>query len=158
MSKGDIVLIDGEKITINKSTPSAKVGDAAGNFDYTVEAAWRALVFSENDVKTLVQKSSEKSDHLSGAIGNIFKIEYGPAQADFSANTLDLQIHAETVFTPKIDIYKLKQDVLGKDAAGLSEIVKKNSNIKSLGVIFNPDLISRVPQYSMRVTVEVAGG
>jgi hypothetical protein len=155
-----ILLDDSQRINISKSAASVKVGDAANNFDYTVSANVRALIFSEDQIKTLVNDSLSEKNSSKNAKGIISKIEYGPTQADFSQNTLELQIHAETTYDPNIDLEDIKRQILGKNEKELSDIVKNNSSsIKGLNVSFGPDFvanfISRVPQYSSRVVVEL---
>jgi hypothetical protein len=153
--QGDVLLDDAQQINISSSSASVKAANSSANFNYTAQATIEALVFSENDLKTLVIAATAKGDHPANAQSSISSIDYGPSQADFTADTLNLQVHAQTLFTPKIDLAKLKQEVLGKDTNQLSDVVRQNSNIKGLNVTFNPPFISRIPQYPLRVSIKI---
>jgi len=83
------------------------------------------------------------------------KIEYATVQPDFEKNILELKIHGEVAATPVIDAEKIKHEILGKRAEQLGDILRKYSSIKNVNVEFQPVFISRVPQYSKRVNVEI---
>ena len=155
LPEGVMALPQAEKITITKSNASAKIGTLAAKFDYTVSASVHALVFSEDDVKIVINQSLSATKQAGDVKSDIAKIEYGTVNADFDKNTLDLRIHSDVTSTPVINQDQVKNDLLGKSDDQLSAVLRKYTTIKNVKVEFQPTFISRIPQYSQRVTVEI---
>jgi hypothetical protein len=150
----DVDLAEAEKITITKSVANAKVGDMVSTFNYTVAASVRALVFSENDVKKIVDQAINEQK-ASDVKKDISKIEYGIVDGDFEENTLDLKVYSEIISTPIIDKQQIKDELLGKTDDQLASILKKYTSIKSVNIEFHPTFVSRIPEYAQRVTLEI---
>ncbi|EKE19449.1 MAG: hypothetical protein ACD_9C00013G0001, partial [uncultured bacterium] len=147
LKEGEIVLTPAEKITITKVGADAKIGDVTGTFNYNATASIRAIVFSENDVKSIIEQLM-KEKNLKDSNWNISKVEYGTSVADFDKNTLELKIHGEIAVIPIIDIEKIKGELLGKKDDELGSVLKNYASIKSVNVEFQPTIVSRIPQYS----------
>jgi len=154
LKNNEVALEQTQKITITKSGAGVKVGDMVGEFEYTAIASIYVLVFSENDVRNAIEQSlvNEQSQDVKK---DIFKIEYGTADADFEKNTLKLKVYGEITSTPIIDKEQIKSELLGKTDEQLPAILRKYSTVKSVNVEFQPKFVSRIPQYSGRVSVEI---
>lgn len=154
--KSDEILLDqNEKISIIKTGTNAKVGDLANMFNYDVSISIRALVFSEDNIKAVIEDSVSDNQNLRGSTWDISKIEYGTSVADFDKNTLELKVHSEISITPNIDIEKIKGELLGKKDDQLSVVLKNYSSIKTVNIEFQPTIVSRIPQYASRVSIEL---
>ena len=159
LKAGEVALSQAEKITITKNTVNAKVGDAVNSFECTASASLHALVFSEDDVKKILQQQeSDGTDQPQKSKEEITKIEYGSVDSNFDNGALDLKVHGEITITPNIDTEQIKKELLGKNSDQLGNILKKYSSIKNASVEFQPSFVSRVPQYARRVTIEVKDG
>ena len=159
LQTGEVALPQAEKITITKNTVNAKVGDMVSSFECTASASVRALVFSENDVKKILQQqASDSTDQSQKSKEEITKIEYGSVDPNFDNGALDLKINGEITITPDINTEQIKKSLLGKSSDQLGDILKNYSSIKNASVEFQPEFISRIPQYAQRVTVEVNNG
>lgn len=157
LKDGEIVLPEAKKITITKNTVNAKVGDMVSGIECMATASVRALVFSESDVKKILEQNlSDNSDKSQVAKKEITKIEYGSVDPNFDNSTLELKVHGETTTVPDINIEQIKKELLGKNSDQLGEILKKYSSIKNASVEFWPGFISRIPQYAQRVSIEVS--
>lgn len=152
LSDGEIVLDQAQKITITKSSSSAKVGAIADSFEWVVSGSVQALVFSQEDVKKKISETFEKNNQVKNEIS---KIDYGSADPDFDEPSLNIRIYSEVISTPLIDTGKIKEELLGKNDSQLSDILRKYSTIKSANVEFSPSFMTRIPTYSSRVSVEV---
>jgi len=154
MHDGDVFLPQAEKITMTKSSTTAKIGDKVSSFDYVATASFRALVFSENDIRKVMLESLDNKD-IKDFKKDITKVEYGTVNADFDGNTLELKVHGEVTAVPIIDSEKIKSELLGKTEGQLEPILKKYSTIRNVNVEFQPTFISRISQYPQRVSVEI---
>jgi len=155
LQAGEIALPQAEKITITKSSSAVKIGDMVSSFNYTAQASVRALVFSENDIKKIMQQSLAGQQQPQDSSEEISKIEYGNIEGDFDNTAINLKVLGEVKITPNINTEQIKKEVLGKNADQLGDILKKYSAIKNANVEFQPSFISRIPQYSQRVDIEI---
>jgi len=154
LKEDEVALAEAEKVTIAKSNANVKVGDMVTTFNYTAVATVRALVFAENDVRKNLEQlaGQQKSQDVKKEIS---KIEYGAVSADFDKNAMELKVYGEVTSTPIIDGQQIKSKLLGKTDEQLVSILKKYSSIKSVNIEFQPTFVTRIPQYSQRVTVEI---
>jgi hypothetical protein len=156
LSPGDVVLEQAEKITVTKSAAAAKVGDMLSTFNYTATASIQVLVFSENDVRKIMEQRLTDNQQLKDVKKDISKVEYGTVNSDFDKNTLELKIYGEVKITPIFDGEEIKKELLGKTEEQLADILKKYPDMKSVHIEFHPTFVSRISQYAGRVSVEIA--
>lgn len=154
LAPGEIHLSQAEKIIITKAASGTKIGDLATSFDYTVSASVTVLVFSEDYVRTIIQKTVEDSE-IEDVKKEIVKIEYATADADFDNKKLGLKVHAEISETPIIKVEEIQEELLGKTDSQLAGVLRKYPSIKNASIEFSPSFVTRVPQYSQRVMVEI---
>lgn len=155
LAEGEIILEQGEKISISKSSTRAKAGVVADKFDYVVSAKIKALVFVEDDIKKVLIREFEKRSDIKDVKFEISKVTYGLAVADFERNTLELKARGDFSVIQDIDIEKIKKELLGKSGDEIDEVFKNNKGIKNANVEFSMPFISQIPQYSSRVDVEI---
>ncbi len=155
----ELALPQAEKITIDKSLASAKVGDGVGSFEYTVTASVSALAFSGQEVRDILTKSPELADLPKNSTQEIKKIDYVSVEPNFDVNTMLLKVHGEIAVTPKIDVEFFKSQLLGKNETELLAVLKKNqTEIESASVNFWPTFINRTPQFPQRLKIEIEKG
>jgi hypothetical protein len=152
LQTGEVALPEAEKITVTKSAADAKIGDVSSSLSYTATATVRALVFSEEDVKKIILSNQQKTEDVQTGIS---KIEYGSVDPNFDNPAVDLKVHSEITMTPNIDVQQIKKEILGKNSDQLSDILSRYSSIKNASANFWPSFISRIPQYSQRITVKI---
>lgn len=156
LKTNEIGLEQAEKIVITKSSSGVRVGDLAGSISYTASALVRALVFSEDDVKKSLEESLLDNSKTTGDVKkNISKIEYGTVDADFDKNFVELKIYGEVTSISNIDEEKIKTELLGKNEKQLADVLRKYPMLGNINIEFKPTFISRIPQYSQRVTLEI---
>lgn len=155
LKDGEISPVEAQKINIISSAPNLKIGSAAETFNYDVVADVHAIVFSENDVRKNLLNLAQNGDQAKNTKMSIAKIDYGSIQPNFDQNSLDIKVHGEILLTPEVDIMQIKNDLLGKDSSQLESFLKRYSNIKSASVEFQPNFVTRIPQYSARVSIEL---
>lgn len=156
LKTNEIILPQAKKITITKNTVNVKVGDAIESLECTAVASVRAFVFSENDIRKILQQQlADSKNQFQKSKEEITKVEYGSIDSDFDNSTLDLKVYGEIKIVPDIDTEQIKKEMLGKNSDQLSDILKKYSSVKSASVEFQPEIISRIPQYARRVSIEI---
>ncbi|MDD5396896.1 MAG: hypothetical protein PHW24_02440 [Candidatus Moranbacteria bacterium] len=156
LSDSEILLDEAEKVTITKSSAGVKVGDMVSTFNYTATASVRVLVFSETDVRSIIEKSINGANDTKQVKKVISKIEYGTSNADFDKNIIELKVHSEITSTPIIDSEQIKKELLGKTDDQLPAILRKYPTIKNVNVEFSPSFVTRISQYAQRVSVQIA--
>lgn len=156
LKDGEQALVQAQKITITKTVTAAKAGDVDSSFEYTVSASMRVLVFSENDVRKIIEDSLKDDQDHKDSKEEIIKVEYGSVEPDFDNNSLELKIHSEIKMTPNIDLEQIKKELLGKDSDELKAVLKKYPSVKSINMELKPPFVSHIPQYSQRVVVEIS--
>ncbi len=152
---GEVALLEAEKVTLDKSSANAKVGDVAQAFDYTVTAKVQALVFAQTDIEKLIEKTTQFSEQPKDAVKNIKSLEYVSVEPSFEDNALVLKVHGEIEVTPKVDLELFKREALGKNESELLMILKKYQNIENANLLFSPTFITRIPQFPNRVSIEL---
>jgi hypothetical protein len=155
LQSGEVAVEQAQKISIVKSSANAKIGQKVDTFQYSVSASYEAIIFSENEIKKIVINAIESQQDLKDMKKEVSKLEYGTVNADFDKKTLELKVYAEIIGTPLIDKEQVKKDLLGKNSDQFTAILKKYNTIKSVNIEFQPKFVSRIPQYSQRVTIEV---
>lgn len=134
-------------------------GTAATSFEYKNVFKIRGFVFSED---TLKQRILSGGEEMVGGIA--FRpvsvvLSYGEAVPDFNAQTVRLKTHAVVASESVIDRDKLRLAILGKDEAGIDELLDSFPEIKKIEIVFKPQWFgSSVPDSEDRVTVLVEPG
>jgi len=155
LQAGEVALTEAERITIDKSFASVKIGDSISSFDYTAIISVHALVFSQQDVEKIIEETTQFSSQSKDAVKNIKNIEYVSVEPSFENNALLLKVHSEIEVTPKIDLEFFKREALGKDESELTAILKRYQNIENASLVFSPTFITRIPQFPQRVNIEI---
>jgi hypothetical protein len=154
--QADVVLDEAMEIAVLKSSAEAKIGEVKDNFNYTVKVHFKAAVFSSEDVKKVTQGmyESQNDGKNKGEIKEI-NLDYAAVTPKFEEKELSMKVHAEVMTRPFFDVEAFKNEILGKNGQQIQEILKKYPQVGNVDIEFFPSLISRVPQYKNRVTIEM---
>lgn len=135
---------------------SNSAGEITNNFEIKVQTKARALVFSEADVKKIANsiivkaKGEGKINIDSGTV----IIDYGKSSVDFKTGIIEIKMRASNIMQPKIDLEKLKKNILGKNNDELTEYMKNYPDLEKVEIEYWPPLfINKVPLNEKRVEV-----
>ncbi|MFZ5982495.1 MAG: hypothetical protein ACOYS2_02925, partial [Patescibacteria group bacterium] len=135
---------------------SGTVGEVANKFTVTVKVKHRALIFQENDIKDLVAgKASQKSSGYAFSADDI-NIDFGKADADFSASALIIRFQAVINSGANLDLNNIKRGILGKDEEELKNYLESYSEIEKVEVEYWPSFLrGKIPMYEKRVELQL---
>lgn len=158
-------LLPGEKIldeaiekTVVKAVASPQVGAVADTFEYRVTIHVRTLVFSEELLKKMASESIEKQNNKNGdtLVSQNIRLEYGEPSLDFSAQTMDIKVHAVDLLKSQIDTEALKADLVGRDENDINSVLQKYPQIEKVSINIWPDFLSsKVPSRENRVKISI---
>jgi hypothetical protein len=136
---------------------SSVIGEAVDNFEIKASMKANAIVFSEADIKSLLNKVIAASGGGKVSIdGSSVTIEYGKSEPNFNAGTINIKINATSNFEPDIDINKLKRDILGKGTDELEAYLRTYSDIGKVEVSYWPPfLVNKIPSQSNQVEIKL---
>lgn len=156
LKSGEIIGEKANKIEFSEFIGSAKVGEAKDMFDYSVKGKMIAIVYSEDDAKTVASELIKKEIDYNRYTDIKMEITYPETVVDFETKTATVKAHIEINGTPIFDANRFKSDILGKDYQQMEEIVRKSGGVTNADIEFFPPFVSKVPKYAPRVTVEIA--
>lgn len=153
LENGDVILDDAVEMNILDSY-SPEAGTIADKFDFRSKIKIRMMIFSENDLRDVIESSFSKKENEK--ISQI-KIEYGKATSNFGESTALIKVHGKALIEPEVDIAKIKKELLGKNQEEIETLLKDNPEIKGLEAEFWPEFLpGKIPTYEKRVEVEIA--
>ncbi len=131
--------------------PSPGVGSVAASFDFRIHVSVRALIFSENDLRTVAAASlgsEAKPDQL--------HIEYTVPHPDFTAKSLGIKARVSFDKKQDIDTEAIKKSLLGKSMEDVQSALADYRNIQKIEVVFWPRFMtSRIPSRPSQVSITV---
>ncbi|NTV41200.1 MAG: hypothetical protein HGA61_02915 [Candidatus Moranbacteria bacterium] len=152
----EIYLPEAEKTIFEKAFTESKAGDNVDFFDYTVTASIYALVFSQKDIENVIKGTPQFAEHVADDCSKVIgKIEYVSVEPNFESNFIAIKIHSDIELIPNINEGLLVKELLGKNESEMASVLKKHQNIKNADVVFYPNFVSRIPQFSQRVEVRI---
>lgn len=149
----DAVNIEDAVYTSTKSS-----GDIADNFSITVKAKAEAVVFKENDVKSIAANAIGKKGEKGTKIPeNSINLEFGKADVNFKDGSIVIRAHATGNIVPEIDLEKIKKDLLGKNEDEIEPyITSYSNNIEKIEVAYWPSFVTgKIPPYESRVDISL---
>ena len=153
--EGVVILDD----AISKDEPVYKLsnssGDIADSFEITIETKAKAIVVNKQDLDNVISKMIEKAKN--GVIDiddNSIKLDFGKANVDFDAGTINVKFHAVGNVVPNLDLEAIKKEILGKNSDELTAYLSTFSDIKEANVEYWPSFINgRIPSAASRVQI-----
>jgi len=134
-----------------------QIGVAASSFEYTSKWNGKVFVFSEEDVRRKTSDLlSSRSEGNAPVKMRDASFDYGDSVADYEKGILRIPTRVTALFVDEVDEESLKSDFLGKDEAGIKEILEKHPEVKKIDINLKPKFFSfSVPKERDRVTVLV---
>jgi len=153
----NIVLDDAISIGNQTYKTSNAEGDLTESFTVTVGAKANVLIFSENDVKSILNAklnasvgNSEKSED------NYLTVDYGKADVDLTGGTIIFRVNGQGKIGSTIDTENLKKGILGKNEEDLTAYLKTYPEISKYEIIYWPPFINgKIPSYENRVEIKL---
>lgn len=136
---------------------SNSAGEVVEKFQAKGQIKGTALVFNENDLKSIISKVTAESgnDKVSIDISSI-SISYGKADVDFKAESMTIKASGKSIISSEIDLENFKEGILGKTNEELETYLGTYSSIEKADVIYWPPFMNnKVPIYEKRVEVVV---
>jgi len=156
LKNGEIFLTEATEGNVVVSSTSARAGDVEEMFEYKVNYRIKALIFSEEDLKSLVIKKLESGNDFSAIDISLIEIEYSQPSLNMAAQSLVINLNAKVFSKASLDVEKFKEDILGKNGDQIQEIVKKYSQIENINIEFWPVFFpEKIPLIGNRVEVMI---
>lgn len=140
-----------EVLNINSTTEK---GARAENFTLSMKIAASSVVFNSEDVKELalnIINSNITQDKI--IVPDSLNISY--KNVEFNKDKLNMNINVSSKFSPKINIEKIKKELLRKDEKGIRDYLSSQNEISSAKVSFWPFWVKKVPNNAGRVNVKI---
>ncbi|KKS26368.1 MAG: hypothetical protein UU87_C0002G0047 [Parcubacteria group bacterium GW2011_GWA2_42_11] len=153
----ELKLVDGaQKEIISSATASPGVGQKADKFTLTVKGSASALLFDEKDLLKLTIGENEDNQPASQAENDRSEFIYKDIMADFEKGRLSFNVKINKINVWQIDVDKIKQLVIGRDAEQIKEIFNQRQEIDKARVLFWPFWVTKAPQNldKIKITVE----
>ncbi|MEK7608273.1 MAG: hypothetical protein AAB495_01710 [Patescibacteria group bacterium] len=149
----DLKLLDGAtsfeiaKFTVNRTT------DDQGNFTVTAKGSFKAIVFREQDIISILEAGARKSyPDLSIKDSSLV---YTAVNPDFSKKELSFSLSAQTSLVPTFDKDLFTKSIVGKDADEAKGIVQKLPELGDAKLSIWPSWAGRLPDTVERVEIIV---
>lgn len=152
---GEVVLDDAINIVNPSYTLSNTEGETVDKFTVTVKTSVTALVFSEKDVKDIINREVSKDLQASiDSANNQISLDYGKADVDFSLKTMKIRLNAIVKAGSNIDLENLKKGILGKKESDLEAYLKTYPNITNAEINYWPPFMGgKIPLFQSRVDI-----
>ena len=156
-SAGEGWVVLGEAIQMEEATykTSSSAGEIADNFSLTAEIKAEAVVFSESDIKNVVNKVIARSgDGKTDINGKSVSLEYGKPDVNFKTGIITIKVHGAGKLNPNINVSNLKKEILGKTNDELGEYLSGFPDVEKVEVLYWPSFINKkIPLKEGRVEV-----
>jgi len=153
---GSIILDDAVEFSVSESATASKVNEASSNFDYKAKGKIKTVVFSESDLKKIIEEVYNEADSEKNISDySAIKVNYGVSSVNFDSGAINIKLQAEIPVESKIDWDEFKVKILGKNGDQIKEILKGYPQIDKVNIDFWPKFMSqKIPQYEKRVEIE----
>jgi hypothetical protein len=146
---------DNVRINVTSASSTDAIGAQVEKFTYKISGEAQAISYSEEDVKSLMDKNMSSDVQSSGQIKFDKPINYILADANFQDGTLSFAAKTDATLVSAIDLDKFKHGILGKNTEELTAFIKTYPSIKNADISYSPFFVSRVPMRENRVNIEV---
>lgn len=155
--EGNIVLDDA--IVMGEATYelSNSEGEIVENFKLKAKMKASAIIFSEKDLKEILQKDVDKTGDGKGSVDkNSLSLQFGKSDVDLAKGEILIRVNASVKINPNINLDDLKKGVLGKSEDDFKAYLKDYPDVKTVEIDYQPSFISgKIPAYASRVKIEL---
>lgn len=130
--------------------------DEDGNFRIFTEAQMTAVVFREDDIKSLLLERLSKENGEFTVVRQS-TLDYGLPRVDFERGLLSFPVKFKTVLARPLDIENFKYSIRGKSDIELRAIILSTPSLKGATTTISrwPFWVKKVPDSLKKITVKV---
>ncbi|MBU1291890.1 hypothetical protein KKH07_00130 [Patescibacteria group bacterium] len=150
------VLEGGLKEEITKISSSHNEGEQADKFTIEIKVIMKALLFKEDDLKSLVGLNSVSK--ISGdkvLIEGTQKISWQAPEIDWLKGEASFSLNVEEKVAQQIDIQSLKDDLVGQDEVEVRRYLASQPEIERAQVSFWPFWVNKIPTQEKKIKVNI---
>ena len=126
----------------------------AGNFSILAEAEMTIIAFREVDlINVLKQRAESEEDDIYEV--KSYTLDYGIARMDVSAGRLSFPVDYKALLSYKIDIEKLRSEIMGQTEVELKKIIFSLPGLDTANVSLWPFWVKKVPNKLNRINITV---
>lgn len=152
-----LAMVDGAKETkVAEQTVSTQPDTRADKFSVTLRMTISAFLFAESDLRVLIQElAAQKLGADKEIIPDKEEIIYKKAQPDFSKGIMRLDVEARETIQSKLDIDRLKQDLVGRSQSELESLLSTMPSLENSLVKLWPFWTKSVPKNPDKIEIIV---
>ncbi len=134
---------------------SPKAGEETEKFDMALKGAVSALVFSEDDVKKLIEENiAAKVVNDKKSLPKTQKIVYSIKSINLNDGKMDLSVKAEESITWRIETESLRESLASKTIPEVKEYLSSSVSIENAKVTLWPFWVKRFPSKPEKIKIE----
>jgi len=146
------------KKEIIETKSSKEVGAETEDFTLEVKVRVSTLIFNESDMEMVIKgvveaAENEEKEVLTDGIQEGVEAEL--LNFDFESGKMGLKVKIEKTLAYRIDLEKIKKEVIGKDEVWIKSHLAENPNIKEVQVDFWPFWVKKVPRIEKKVKIKL---
>jgi len=131
-------------------------GDEMDNFNLEMKVVVRALLFQEEDLKTLVDLNLiSQVEENKAPLSESQQIDYGDVVIDWAKGEVIFNLHIEEEVVWQIDIAALKKDLVGQSEIEVRKYLASQPEIEKAKVTFWPFWVKRIPIQEKKIEIEI---
>lgn len=146
------------KITQVSAVPSVAVNGEASEFTLTVKYNVKALVYKEEDLKSLAESSLAEQIGSTKEIVEkeslLSSVEF--ADADFEKGVMNARLAGEAFIATKLEEDKIKTDLTGDGNEKAVEYLKGIDGVDDVEIKYFPGFMKRIPRVKSHIYIKIA--
>ncbi|MDD3773898.1 MAG: hypothetical protein PHW50_01295, partial [Patescibacteria group bacterium] len=137
-----------------KCDPAVDVEASA--FTARVKLHYVVFLYRETDLKNLLKVQALKNldPNKDVATEAFSKLDFAEKKADFKTKKAEIKVNTNLVVVPKLDLNKIKNNILGKDRDSAIKYLNTIPEIQKSEIQLYPSFIKRISKNAKRVTIE----
>ena len=147
-------IINEADISIAPPESTALPDDAADTFTMSLDGTLKTAGFKEEDLMGLIKQYVDKTKNLT-AIPEKLTISYTDVVFDEVNNTLTFTVNIKGNGYAKIDIEKIKIDLMGKKENEIRNYLKAVPGVESAKVVLSPFWVKKIPQDKDKIKIQI---
>lgn len=128
----------------------------ASAFTTKVKLHYVAFLYQNNDLKNLLKTQALKNidPNKDVATEAFSKLDFTEKKADLKNKRAEVKVNTNLVIVPKLDLAKIKTNILGKDRDSAIKYLNSVSEIQKSEIQLFPSFIKRISKNPKRVIIE----
>lgn len=151
---GQLKILDSAAVKFDDPITNAKISDPADELKMTIRGSAQTVGFKESDVRELIDKFVQANSGMD-VLDKDLAIQYREPVIDNVNKTMKFTVQVNGTAAAKIDLVKVKNDILGLDEEAIRSYFKDLKEVESARVSLSPFLVKRIPSDQKKVKIEV---